>query len=326
VSAPDRDAPAVTAGPDHDCDHDVVVVGGGPAGCSAAVFTARYGLDTVVFDRGRSSLRRCGYLENYLGFPAGIDVDAMYDRMHDHVAEAGGTLVADLVESVARTADGEGFVVTPEEGDPVTAARVVAAARYDGEYLRPLGDDGMFETYEHDGEEDEAFDRSYSGETGETPIDGLYVASPSAATDRQAVVAAGRGARVGLRLVDDVRREQGFFEEFVEHRDWVRRAETLTGEWADPDRWREYADDRRPDDHDLDDDRWVALRDREIERRLETYLTDEELDRRAERGRRRRIERMDDDLVLERAREIAAERGAPEVAPDPGGDSVPDAD
>lgn len=30
--------------------HDVIVVGGGPAGCSAALFAARYGLDTVVFE------------------------------------------------------------------------------------------------------------------------------------------------------------------------------------------------------------------------------------------------------------------------------------
>jgi len=52
-------------------DHDVVVVGGGPAGCAAGVFTARYGLDTMIFDRGRSSIQRCAYLENYLGFPRG---------------------------------------------------------------------------------------------------------------------------------------------------------------------------------------------------------------------------------------------------------------
>lgn len=32
-------------------DHDVVIVGGGPAGCSTAVFTARYGLDVVTAHR-----------------------------------------------------------------------------------------------------------------------------------------------------------------------------------------------------------------------------------------------------------------------------------
>lgn len=36
---------------------EVIVVGGGVAGLSAAVFTARHGLDTLVFDSGESILR-----------------------------------------------------------------------------------------------------------------------------------------------------------------------------------------------------------------------------------------------------------------------------
>jgi threonine dehydrogenase-like Zn-dependent dehydrogenase len=294
-------------------DHDVVVVGGGPAGCSAGLFTGRYGLDTVIFDRGRSSLRRCAHLENYLGFPAGIDVETFYGLIHDHAAAAGCEVVPDLVESVARADDGTGFVVEPQEGEAVTAARVVAATRYDGDYLRPLGDDAMFETHEHDGEVHEQFDRSYPDDDGTTPVEGLYVASPSAAADRQAIVAAGRGARVGLALVEDVRRERGFVEPFVTHHDWIRQESELTGEWADRDRWREYADEHRPDDPDLDDEQWTALRDEEIERRFETYLSGAEIERRAERGRQRLLERLDDDAVLDRAREIEAERESAEA-------------
>lgn len=58
----DADSPDAGAAP-----RDVVVVGGGPAGCSTAVFTARYDLDTAVFDRGASSIDRCAYLANHLG-------------------------------------------------------------------------------------------------------------------------------------------------------------------------------------------------------------------------------------------------------------------
>lgn len=67
--------------------YDVVVVGGGPAGCSAGIFLACEGIDTAIFDRGRSSIARCVNVENYLRFPAGIDVDTLYDRMHDHGGE-----------------------------------------------------------------------------------------------------------------------------------------------------------------------------------------------------------------------------------------------
>ena len=53
--------------------YDVAIVGGGPAGCSAGVFCSRAGLDTVVVSNGRSTLQKCAFVENYLGFPAGIE-------------------------------------------------------------------------------------------------------------------------------------------------------------------------------------------------------------------------------------------------------------
>jgi len=122
-------------------DHDVVVVGGGPAGCSTGVFCAREGLDTVIFDRGRSSTQRYAHLENYLGFSEGIDIETFYDLLHDHAVTAGCPIIPDLVDSVDSTGDGEGFRVEPQEDDPVTAERIVAATRYDGEYLRGLDDE-----------------------------------------------------------------------------------------------------------------------------------------------------------------------------------------
>jgi len=300
---------------DRDDPYDVVIVGGGPAGCSAGVFCARYGLDTLVFDRGRSSIQRCAYLENYLGFPAGIDIETLYGLLHDHATEAGCELVDDLVESVERTDDGDRFVVEPQEGSPVTADRVIAATRYDGEYLWSLEEEGeMTTTYEHDGEEHEQFDSEYPGSDGETPIEGLYVASPSPEADQQAIVAAGRGARVALRLIADLRKERGYPDEVADCRDWVRRDAERDDEWRDRDAWREWFEDRLPDDHGLDQERLEALREREIDRYLETYVSDDEIDRRAERGQARLLAHVDDELVLERAREIRSESDAPEVS------------
>jgi len=54
-------------------DYDVAIVGGGPAGCAAGVFCRRVGLDTVVVSNGRSTRRKCAFVEDYLGFPAGIE-------------------------------------------------------------------------------------------------------------------------------------------------------------------------------------------------------------------------------------------------------------
>jgi len=78
----------------------VAVVGGGPAGCSAAVFAARFGLDVAVFDRGPSSLARCAHLGNYLGFPGGIDVETFTELMHAYVEACGGAVRSRTIESV----------------------------------------------------------------------------------------------------------------------------------------------------------------------------------------------------------------------------------
>lgn len=287
-------------------DYDVAVVGGGPAGCSAGVFLARYGLKTAVFDRGSSSLRRCAYLENYPGFPGGIDVETFCGLLHDHAEEAGCEVVADLVETVER--DGNEFAIGLQEGDPIEAGRVVAAARYDASYLRSLEDDAMFETHVHDGEEHEYFDREYPNEDGRTPVDGLYVAAPAGEPEAQAVMAAGHGARVARTVIAGARRERGYPDSMAGHWDWMRRERDLEGERADRERWEERFEDRLPEDHGLGEDRLAELRDREVGRWLEAYLSEEEVEKRGRRGQKRLLEHVGDDLVLERAREIEAER------------------
>ncbi|MFD1589465.1 NAD(P)/FAD-dependent oxidoreductase [Halorientalis brevis] len=278
--------------------YDVVIVGGGPAGCSAGVFCARYGLETAVFDRGRSSLKRCAYLENYLGFPAGIDVESFYDLIHDHVTEAGCDLVPDLVESVERT--DAGFRVETQEDSVVKADHVVAAAKYDAEYLRPLGtSDAMFETYEHDGEAEEFFDRDYPDDDGRTPIGGLYVAGPLAGVGDQAIIAAGHGATVGRNLIADVRREDGYWDEVAEPTDWLRREAELDETWEDRDAWREWFDGRVPDGLDRDSETIERVREAVIDATLETYVSKSDIATRTERGQRRLAAHVDDEIVLD---------------------------
>jgi NADPH-dependent 2,4-dienoyl-CoA reductase/sulfur reductase-like enzyme len=296
-------------------DHDVVVVGGGPAGCSAGIFTAREGLDTVVYDRGRSSIQRCAHLENYLGFPEGIDIETLYGLMHDHAETAGCELLSDLVESVERTDDGEGFVIEPQEGEPVTARRVVAATRYDGEYMRGLDDDdAMFETHEHDGEVNEHFDREYANHDGTTQVERLYVATPSEEDD-QAIIAAGRGARVGRRVIADARKDRGWWETVADGVDWVRQETELDDEWADRDRWVEWFDNYYAEDApvDADSDRFKRVREADINDSLLSYLSPEDIDERGARGQERLLDHIDDDQIIARAEELQANRSSAEA-------------
>ncbi len=292
----------VTAPTETEYDHDVVIVGGGPAGCSAGVFTAREGLNTAVFDRGRSSLQRCAHLENYLGFPDGIDIETFYKLIQDHAETAGCSLVPDLVESVDRREDADGFTITPQEGEPVTARRVIAATRYDGDYMRGLdSDEAMFSSYEHDGEEHEQFDTEYAAADGTTPVDGLYIATPAGKPDKQAILAAGRGARVGKRVITDVRIDDGWWEAAAEDVDWVRQQAELDDEWQDRDNWVEWFDDHYGEEApvDPDSDRFKKVRAASIDDSLSSYITDEEIDDRAAAGHERLAEGLDPEAVVE---------------------------
>jgi hypothetical protein len=313
---------------EHRYDRDVIIVGGGPAGCSAGVFCAREGLETVIFDRGRASIQRCAFLENYLGFPAGVDIGTFYDLMHDHAETAGCEVVPDLVESVDHTDDGQGFRVTPQDGDSVTTRRVVAATRYDGEYMRGLDDEAMFETYEHDGVEHEQFDREYADRNGTTPVEGLYVASPSDEADTQAIMAAGRGAGVAHRVIAEARMDHGWWEAVAEGVDWVRREAELDDEWTDRDRWVEWFDDHYGEDAPagVESERFQRVRGADIDDSLSSYVSSEEIEARTAAGQEALaahldverivaalgvetlLDHVDDERLVARAQELRAER------------------
>ncbi|MCH7659035.1 MAG: NAD(P)/FAD-dependent oxidoreductase [Euryarchaeota archaeon] len=282
---------------DYDCD--LVIGGGGPAGCSAGVFCARADLDTLIFDRGRSSLRRCAHLENYLGFPAGIDVETFYDLIHDHAERAGCEVVPDLVEVVLRREAG-GFVIETQENRRMSARQVVTAARYNAEYLRPLDDEGeMFESYEYDGEEHERFDSDYPDSDGSTPIEGLYVASPSDEDD-QAIMAAGRGARVAQGVIADARMANGWWEEAAEGVDWMRQEAGLDDEWAERETWIEWFDDYYGEDAPVSpgSERFRRVRETYIDEQFATYLSTEEIEARTERGHRALSEHVDPESIV----------------------------
>ncbi|MBX0287314.1 FAD-binding protein [Halomicroarcula sp. F28] len=283
-----------------DLDYDVAIVGGGPAGSAAGVFCAREGLDTVVFDRGRSSLKRCAHLENYPGFPAGIDVETLYDLFHDQLERAGCEVVPDMVDSLQRRDGAAGFAVELEECGPVTARRIVAATRYDGSYMRGLGDDdAMFETTEHDGETTESFDRGYPNHDGTTPIPDLYVASPSEES-QQAIVAAGRGARVAGELITDARVDDGWWDAVAEGVDWVRREAELDEAWDDREPWVEWFDEYYGEaaPTDADTDRYERVRAARVDERLSSYIGPDEQDSRATSGQARLASHLDPDAVV----------------------------
>ncbi|MFC6954425.1 FAD-dependent oxidoreductase [Halorubellus litoreus] len=192
---------------------DVVVVGGGVAGLSAATFTARHGLDTLVVDAGESILRRNAHLENFPGFPAGVNARQLLDLLEEQASEAGAEQVTATVERVETTDDG--FAVETEggeaeagegagDGERYRSQYVVAATKNEVGYLRGVDGVGVIDR-----------GKAYvdTDERGRTGVDGLYAAGRLAEKPHQAIVCAGHGAEVAVTLLEDD--DRPFYHDWV---------------------------------------------------------------------------------------------------------------
>ena len=58
--------------------YDVIIIGAGPAGISASLYTRRANLKTLVLYSDKSSLEKTDKIENYYGFEDGIDGKELY--------------------------------------------------------------------------------------------------------------------------------------------------------------------------------------------------------------------------------------------------------
>lgn len=58
----------------------IVIVGSGPAGCSAALYAARAGMVTTVISKGIGALQKAEQIQNYYGFEEGITGAELYRR------------------------------------------------------------------------------------------------------------------------------------------------------------------------------------------------------------------------------------------------------
>jgi thioredoxin reductase len=205
----------------------VAIVGGGPAGLTAATYTARAGLETTVFDGGEPILARNAHLENVPGFPAGVNARTFLDATREQAREAGVGFVDANVTAVADA--GDGFRVETEDGDEADAGFVVAASWPDVSYL-----DG----FDLDRIERGSKTMLDTDDFARTRVDGIYAAGRVARQYHQAVVAAGHGATAGLTVVEDS--DANFYH------DWVAPDGYFTGRSRDvPPGCEEIGEDER---------------------------------------------------------------------------------
>jgi len=278
--------------PDSSVDYDVAVVGGGAAGLSAAVFTARYGLETAVFDGGKAAITQCAHVENYLGFPGGIAPERLLALGRAQAEHEGATVVDERVTAISRHENHTGFVVETTDRE-VIADRTVVAAAYDGDVLEPFGN-ALPEP-----------DPFVSAESGRTDVDGLYAAGwMSDETVHQVGANVGHGTRVGLAVARDDMSERYWPAVGERYVDWVVHEGRYGGDgWDDHiDEWFER--EMVPDDEDLDPALIEHARDDLAAEFLGREIDEEERQHRDRAGQRRLLEQLDDEVICEYAADL----------------------
>ena len=116
---------------------NVIIIGSGPAGYTAAVYAARANLAPLVFEgsvTAGGALMNTTEVENFPGFPDGVMGPDLMDNLRKQAEKFGAELVADDVTAVDLT--GEIKVVTDGSGGTHRARAVIVAT---GSGYRELG-------------------------------------------------------------------------------------------------------------------------------------------------------------------------------------------
>ena len=105
---------------------DCLIVGGGPAGLTAAIYLARFHLDILVVDGGKSRASWIPCTRNHAGYPDGIAGTELLRRMRDQACKYGAKIESEFVTKLER--NGQSGLFTATWGSGAAIARSVLLA------------------------------------------------------------------------------------------------------------------------------------------------------------------------------------------------------
>jgi thioredoxin reductase (NADPH) len=124
--------------------YDILIIGGGPAGLSAAIYAAREGMDALVIERGAlgGQAGATDRIDNYPGFPDGISGQDLADRLVAHARRYGVELLS-AVEVTGIRRESDCVMVTTATGDMYGAEAVILTTGSRYRRIGVAGEEGL---------------------------------------------------------------------------------------------------------------------------------------------------------------------------------------
>jgi thioredoxin reductase (NADPH) len=106
--------------------YEIIIIGGGPAGLTAGLYTSRAGLKSLLVERGivGGQIINATLVENYPGFPQGISGAELGSLMHQQAVKYG---LEEITAEVTGISQGQPYVISTTEGDFEASTIIIAA-------------------------------------------------------------------------------------------------------------------------------------------------------------------------------------------------------
>lgn len=181
--------------------YDILIIGAGPAGTSAALFTAKAGKKTLVLDSNQSITKRA-WLENHYGAPE-ISGPDLVETGKKQAAKFGAEFKE---EKAVKISPAEGGVTVETEAGSYQAQQVILATGM----FQDLADNSGIATKE--GSEPRLKAVVQADTLGKTTMDRVWAAGVCAGVSMHTIITAGDGAKVAVNVISELNGER-----YVDH-------------------------------------------------------------------------------------------------------------
>lgn len=181
--------------------YDVAIIGAGPAGASAALFTAKAGKKTLLIDSDQSITKRA-WVENHYGVMEITGPD-LVEIGKKQAGKFGAELIQDKAVNIEKS--GEAFAIQTENGQ-YEAKHVILATGLFVELAEKIG------VQTKPGTEPRIKTVLAADANGKTNVAGIWAAGTCAGVSVHTIITAGDGAKVAINVISELNGER-----YVDH-------------------------------------------------------------------------------------------------------------